>query len=72
MNELFRTTETKSPRLKWLDKHGIWTQQFNAESIAPDLRWVATSAGKTGTGPTEDDAIVHLAKRMNIKLWNES
>ena len=48
----------------------------------PLSRWVAWQGGKrtkssafwdhrTGWGDTEDDAIVALAKKLNLKLWNE-
>ena len=70
-DELFSIPPQLSPRLRWIDKHGIWTQRFDAPSIAPEFRWKATAAGITATGPSEDEVIVELAKLMGIKLWNE-
>lgn len=66
MSELFDIPESKSPRLLWLEKHGIWTSK--AES-----GWQATAAGIVCKGhETEDDAIVNLSVRMGIKLWNKA
>tara|TARA_R110000868_G_scaffold131436_2_gene341522 strand:+ start:1328 stop:1561 length:234 start_codon:yes stop_codon:yes gene_type:complete len=31
MSELFDIPPQLSPRLKWMDKHGIWTQRIAAE-----------------------------------------
>jgi len=74
MNELFEITGSKSPRLLWMDMHGVWAgvvEYDHAGPTEPEDRWQATAAGLTGTGPTEDAAIVELAKRMGINLWNE-
>ena len=69
MNELFQIEETKSPRLKWLDQHGVWTAEITLRGKFQ--WWEATAAGIIGKGETEDAAIVELAKNMEIKLWNE-
>jgi hypothetical protein len=71
-HELFEMPMQLSPRLQWIKKHNICTQKFEAPTIAPEFRWVATSKTITAPGPSEDDAIVNLAKLMKIKLWNES
>jgi len=69
---LFAVEESKSPRLQWMDKHGVWTKRSEfVDFHQPEAAWTATAAGLTGTGPTEDAAIVELAKRMGIKLWME-
>lgn len=70
MSELFNIPEQKSPRLQWLDKHGIWTCEVTLRGKFQ--WWEATASGIIGKGATEDDAIVDLAKQMGIKLWNES
>jgi len=63
---------TLSPRLQWIEKHGVWTKRSEfVDFHQPEAAWTATAAGLTGTGPTEDAAIVELAKRMGIKLWME-
>ena len=73
MNELFTTPETKSPRLKWLDQHGIWTMQTDPIFRGGEEHtWNARSSGFVRFGRTEDEAIVELAKAMGITLWNES
>lgn len=73
MNDnLFDIPESKSPRLLWMEKHGVWTSKTNfVDFEQPEHAWKAEAAGKIGVGPTEDDAIVDLAKIMNLKLWNE-
>jgi len=73
MSELFNIPESKLPRLQWIDKHGVWTSPTKfIDDPNPRQAWTATSAGINGVGPTEDDAIVDLAKHMGIKLWMES
>jgi len=64
MSELFDIPESKSPRLLWSEKHGVWL-------LKSTTGYTATAAGLTGRGATEDDAIVDLAKQMGIKLWSE-
>ena len=70
MSELFDIPETKSPRLKWIDKHGVWVAEITLTGSITRW-WEATAAGITTKGATEDEAIVNLAKKMGIKLWNE-
>lgn len=73
MNELFQITESKSPRLLWMEKHGVLTS--TATDCAYDPPLVTNHASATvifvGKGETKDAAIVDLAKRMGIPLWNE-
>jgi len=64
MSELFDIPPTKSPRLKWMDEHGVWVFKYHD-------RFEATARGFTEKGQTEHDAVVNLAIKMNIKLWNE-
>jgi hypothetical protein len=64
MNILFDIPESKSPRLIWIEKHGIWL-------LKSETGYEATAAGLTGKGQSEDDALVDMAKQMGIKLWNE-
>jgi hypothetical protein len=65
MSELLDIPESKSPRLLWLEKHGVWIYEFNTS-------YEAAARGVTGKGRTEYDAIVDLAKKLGIKLWNEA
>lgn len=66
---LFDLPESKSPRLMWMEKHGVWTAEITMRGRFQ--WWEATSNGITGKGATEDDAIVDLAIKLEIKLWNE-
>ena len=80
MSDLFPIEETLSPRLKWMRENRIETYD-NSEAWGEEPgTWIATLAvgnalGLTAchwaTAPTEDEAIVELAKKLNIKLWNE-
>lgn len=74
MTDLFDIPETLSPRLKWMREHSMAT-----ELIAD--KWLAEVAHyqdgilvflDRANGDTEDEAIVALAKKLNLKLWNES
>ena len=74
--ELFTIPETKSPRLCWLEKHGVTcykSEYDHAGPTDPDELWRARIASNPveGKGATMDDAIVDMAKRLNLKLWNE-
>ena len=69
MSELFQIEETKSLRLQWMDFHGVRTSEIHSHN--PNAAWKAEAAGHDVFGPTEDAAIVELAKKMGIKLWNE-
>jgi len=76
MSELFDIPETLSPRLAWLKKHGIFTNSEFFDDSDEEYRWGAWLEGcqdylRTGHGDTEDDALVDLAKKQNLKLWNE-
>ena len=84
MSDLFPIEETLSPRLKWMRENDIDAQECEIDSYFFDRlvtrpQWVAWSKKKAAKavaryefGDTEDDAIVALAKKMNVKLWNES
>lgn len=65
-NELFQITPSKSPKLKWMDKHWIKTE------IAPDGRIRAIQGlCNFAYRSTEDEALTHAAQMLNIRLWNE-
>lgn len=63
--QLFPLEESLSPRLKWMQKFRITVRE------AENQKWLAQSNTKWHYGPTEDDALVGLAKKMNILTWNE-
>lgn len=87
MSDLFPIEETLSPRLKWIRNHQIEIVDSGLDHEPGDeceitgnrlYRFWALQGGKqTKTeiseagGDTEDEAIVSLAKKMNLKLWNE-
>lgn len=87
MSELFNVPEQPSPRLAWIKKHQIrtarndfvikyvaWLPNNDYEPLEgeelTDPRF-PNNEKLCGYGDTIDDAIFHLAKRNNTKLWNE-
>lgn len=86
-DELFQIDETLSPRLKWIRENRIEVVDAGIDhepgDTCPDTgqqlyRYHAFLGGKCtktsarfGSGDTEDEAIVDLAKKLNLKLWNE-
>ena len=85
---LFDIPESPSPRLQWLRKHQIDIIDSGIELEPGEecyitgkrlYRYWAFQGGKqTKTeiaeagGDTEDEAIVNLAKKLSIPLWNEA
>lgn len=64
---LFDLTDSPSPRLLWMRKHGI-TLNYLAKHEA----WEAEAPTCwTSYGDTEDEALASFAKYNNLKLWNE-
>ena len=59
--------EELSPRLKWQGKKGIKTMRRD------DGKWVAykTETRFNNSDETEVDAVIGLAKKLKLKLWNE-
>lgn len=46
---------------------------IGCEDVWPtDQQWHATNGVRIAVGDTEDDAITNLAKKLNLRLWNES
>ena len=70
-DELFTIPESKSPRLKWQDEHGITCVETDLD--LPENRWQAMHADTQTIvrGPTREDALASLALKLNIRLWNE-
>lgn len=74
MNELFDIPEQKSPRLLWLERHGIKTTRGEHYDEFEDkfFEWVAFIPDVDSEfGDTEDDALGKLCKNNGIKTWNE-
>ena len=72
MSELFDIPETLSPRLAWMKNMGITTTTITPMSGDPK-NYPKFLAKHTiiEAGESEDEAVLKLAKRMGIKLWNE-
>ena len=75
---LFDLPEPTSPRLRWMRKHRIRTNKVPAQhprfgqwvAWIDDRKWQKKSDSDF-YGANEEEAIVNLAKQLNIKLWNE-
>jgi hypothetical protein len=66
---LFDIPEQKSPRLLWLEKHGITVHDYRTDDVH---RFMATGFLEgSGFGPTSEDAVIEYAKTARIPLWNE-
>ena len=68
MSDLFNMPATLSPRLKWMQAHGITVQRTHYD-VDPFRAYVG--AQQIGKGETEDAATVAAAKSLNLPLWNE-
>ena len=67
MDELFQIGENRSPRLRWMEKKNIHVMQ------RPDGTWLAykSQTRHNFSGSDEIDAVVGLAKKLKLKLWNQ-
>ena len=78
-DELFHIDESLSPRLAWMRQHRIQTSESDLFKLTQHGKpWAAWISGKRTkavaqytTADTEDEAIIALAKKINLKLWNE-
>ena len=88
MNELlFDIPESKSPRLQWMERHGVKVTDGGMDFEEGDecmvtgaqlyrfyahRRLVSGSmVSIRGGGHTEEAALVKLAKSAGLRLWNE-
>lgn len=82
MDALFDLPETLSPRLQWIQRHGVSINRDDSPGgieFGPYFASVPTSPeghpnewmSCIGSGPTEDDALVDLARNQGLRLWNE-
>jgi hypothetical protein len=67
-DELFQIPETLSPRLRWMREHDI---RIHRDSEEPHEFTAWTLPDVSGYGATEDEALADLARKLNVKLWNE-
>lgn len=81
MNELFDIPEQLSPRLAWIQKHDVRTHFSTACPESPWSAWLPANQPNPdgipadpeacGYGMKQDDAIADLARKSNLRLWNE-
>ena len=72
MTELFEIEESKSPRLAWMDRHGIITLRGKPDSWAAWIKVNGTEFDHTiGYGETEDEAVTSLVYKLGMRLWTE-
>ena len=82
---LFDIPETPSPRLQWLRKHQIDIVDSGLDHEPGEeceltgsvlyRYWAFPRDGgieHEAGGDTEDEAIANLARKLNLKLWNEA
>lgn len=84
---LFEVPETKSPRKKWIEKHGLRTMHVlevvngeedaeTGDTLHPWLAW-KFEEGKINPpryapgGGTEDDALAEWARQNGRRMWFE-
>lgn len=84
---LFELPDSPSPRLTWMETHGIETNRAYVETDdwpvecpetgATVLPWIAWKGGANPTpdnseqGMTEIEALDKLARKLNLPLWNQ-
>ena len=76
----------KSPRLLWRERHGIeLSHTDDAPALVRCWAWLRRDGNarnphnfcemdrnhRIGFGPTHEDAILDLSKRIGLHLWNE-
>lgn len=82
IESLFDLPESKSPRLKWQDKHDITVIDTGIDHEHGDecditgnqlyRFWAVMGEGAEECGGhTELDALTDLAIKCNLKLWNQ-
>ena len=72
MSDLFEIEPTLSPRLEWMKKYGIEVCEITPPpGDRPSFPKFLAKHTIIEAAQTEVDAIVSLAKRMGIRLWNE-
>ena len=65
--ELFDIPLSKSPKLKWMERHCI------AITNTPNVGFKVKHGMKTiTTKPTEDEALTEAANLIGVRLWNEA
>jgi len=72
-NELFKESEVslKSPRLRWMDRHGVHLLHITGVDDIVDEPYRACCGSEYAYGSTQDEALTNLCRNLGIKLWNE-
>ena len=84
-DDLFPEAQSLSPKLQWMEKHGVTTIQQPPALVGetcPETgdvipAWVAGAylsldlAHQYGHGDTEEDSIADWARKNDVRLWNE-
>jgi hypothetical protein len=70
MNELFEIPESKSPRIKWMERHHLTAANYTDENNHLRIA-VYHGMARIANGDTADEALTAAAKSLNIPLWNE-
>jgi hypothetical protein len=84
--ELFQVEPVLSPRLKWIQKHGVKIHYaghleekelkysawlpYNDTGDKTEGLWSAVDAELVGYGDTEESALLHLMEIENLPHWN--
>jgi len=69
MNELFQTTESLSPRLKWMQQFSI-TVVDDGEDMPPDKRYRAKHGmASIATGSSDYEACVNACLVRKLRGW---
>ncbi len=67
MPELFAHSESLSPKLAWLRKHGLLVRK--ADVSAFEYECLNSAHTKRGLGNTEEEACLDYAERYYVKHW---
>jgi hypothetical protein len=73
MATLFPIKESLSPKLAWIKKHKIKTMYSEGEGYCAYVGDIATACDECsiGWGDDMDDALVELARKKGLLMWNE-
>jgi hypothetical protein len=77
VKELFEISQSPSPRLVWMEKHGLRTYRSHVQKgYQPWSCWSgdlgeALEKETVGHGQSEEDAQADWAKKNGVRLWNE-
>ncbi len=69
--ELFDIPESKSPRLKWMERNHITVKAITDESNKKTTHFAYHGMKYICQGENEMDCLYLAAERLKIKLWNE-